>query len=130
MFTCPGCSKANNIYATQCQHCGAALSPVDRGAPPIRHVREPCPKCSHMEFLVISGFAIPDTSHAWSLMVLPVVCAHLGGKLETAGSFHAYVCAQCGYTEWYATDLRRLTELAGKLNSVQLVNVSGPTPYR
>lgn len=129
MFRCPGCSKANNIYALSCAHCGATLAPADVPQPTY-HVREPCPKCSHTRFLVVAPFAAPDASDTWRSMTLPVLCGHIDDARQTAGSFHAYVCLSCGYTEWYATSLQALEKLASRLPGCRVIEVEPPPAYR
>jgi hypothetical protein len=130
MLGCPGCKKANNIYALHCAHCGVALTPPAKGAPE-SHVREPCPRCSHGRFVVVSSVMIPDTDQRWRLVPLPVLTGHVGGgQRESAGTFHAYVCLECGHTQWFATNLAALEQLATKLPNARVITVDAPNPYR
>jgi hypothetical protein len=130
MFKCPGCSKANNIYALNCAHCGVALTPPEDAPKPTCHVREPCPKCSHGRFLVVASVAVPDATDTWRLVTMPVVCGHVGDVRESAGTFHAYVCLSCGYTEWYATSLPALEKLASRVPGTRVIEVTPPPAYR
>ena len=134
MFSCPSCTRAVNVYASVCQHCGGPLTPGEgapaASAPRRQHVRGPCPKCDHGRFVVIAPFATPHPEDHDALVCVPVLTAIVAGRRVEVGSFRACVCAQCGYTEWYAADLAALVGLAGRAPSVELVDADGGAPYR
>ena len=130
MFTCPACSKPNNMCATACQHCGTALAAARPPGSAAPRVAAPCPKCSHCLFLVVAPFNLPDVENTGRVMQLAVFSSVQGWKVQSAGSFRAHVCLQCGYTEWYANDLEALAALAGKAPNVSAVEAKPSDPHR
>lgn len=68
-----------------------------------------CPKCRGRRIWRVERFRTEsDNTSGW---VLPVVYGRrtaTGGELS-AGTFDAWICATCGYTEWYASGLEGLT---------------------
>jgi hypothetical protein len=131
MFTCPRCSKANNIYATACQHCGMPLTPkTGPGAPAPPPEVPPCGKCGGGQFLAVSPFLVvddyQDRLHAMAVLVSKTA----GLTTESAGSFRAIVCLSCGFTEFYARDLPALRAHAAKAPNAQVVDATLPAPYR
>ena len=52
-------------------------------------------------------------------------------KIAEAGRFEVWICAACGYSEWYATRLEELAVLAATTGSVRLIDRDPRTgPYR
>jgi predicted nucleic-acid-binding Zn-ribbon protein len=76
-----------------------------------------CPKCDCRKLLVIDKVRQP--SHHYSndilevhLTCLPCPSAKLGleghnDKRAAVGTFEAWVCTSCGYTEWYAKQFQQ-----------------------
>jgi len=129
MLNCPTCSKAVNIYAKVCVHCGGSLAPADGS--PASPTLEPCSKCQHGQFVVVSPFYLPDIQNNGSITALPVASG-LEGRWQvlSGGSFRAHVCLTCGYTEWYAQELKALAATVGKIPNVTIVEAKAATPYR
>lgn len=67
--------------------------------------------------------ALPEPESANTVFTMPVVAQEVGdhGKSWerlTGGTFEVWVCAQCGFAEWYAKDANIvLAELARAPNS-------------
>jgi predicted nucleic-acid-binding Zn-ribbon protein len=87
-----------------------------------------CPKCSARRIWVVESFRIPtETAQG---VVLPVVHHQQAesssffaiGRVTPVGSFDAYVCAGCGYSELYATGFEDLREDHAK--GVRLLDAS------
>ncbi|GMV12838.1 MAG: hypothetical protein HS104_09070 [Polyangiaceae bacterium] len=134
MLNCPTCSKAVNIYAKVCLHCGGSLTPsgstpeAPRAAAPSP---EPCAKCQHGQLIVVSPFYLPDVQNNGSVMPMAVASGlEARWQVLTGGSFRAHVCLTCGYTEWYAQELGALAATVGKIPNVSAVEANGATPYR
>jgi predicted nucleic-acid-binding Zn-ribbon protein len=85
-----------------------------------------CPKCSAGKIWRIDRFTTPGEYQGGSEMRM-VIDRGLERPL-TAGRFDAYVCHDCGYTEFYARDRAELRHepLAG----VHLLERAGTAPYR
>ena len=124
MFKCPACSKANNVYATVCQHCGSLLTPE---AAPEAPKHPPCTKCGHGQWLAISPFTLVD-SYRDRIGVMPVLVTQAAA--EPVGSFRALVCLGCGFTEWYALGLEKLVANAAKAPNAQVIEATVPPAYR
>lgn len=75
-----------------------------------------CPKCAARRIWVIESFRVPsETAQGAVLPVMPHQQAEGGSffsiaRLTPVGSFDAYVCAGCGYSELYAKDFAQLRE--------------------
>lgn len=102
-----------------------------------------CPKCSCRKVFVIekvrqsSGDARFQPVPVTSDMIKPEG-SWLGKQVE-AGFFEAWVCSQCGFTEWYAKEATEmLWEMAKRYNapdqpssSVRFIDGDAQTgPYR
>lgn len=80
-----------------------------------------CLKCDHDTIWKVDPVSFFNEEYAGSIIPLPVACRIVdnpdGGLLssatrrKTVGRFIAYVCAECGYTEWYAQDIDDIGEL-------------------
>ena len=106
---------------------------------------ETCPKCKSTKLFVVDEVqrrhTAPEATDA--LMPMTVTAAQIGfrapslfGEREEqrfveAGRYEAWVCAGCGYTEWYATRLEELAVLAGAANGVRVIDrTTEGGPYR
>jgi predicted nucleic-acid-binding Zn-ribbon protein len=104
-----------------------------------------CPKCQSQRLWVIEEVrhAIPSTGHG--SLPMPVTTGVIpdrrgfwdlsmtGAQYVEAGTFEAWVCYQCGFTEWYAKDVNeKLTKLAQEPGAaVRLVDATSPRgPFR
>jgi predicted nucleic-acid-binding Zn-ribbon protein len=103
-----------------------------------------CPKCNCRRLYVVNEVALPD--HDSSNVILPLTVTAVpysvkalqlseehGTRYRThAGSFEAWICSQCGYTEWYARDPHRVLEVLARHGAgVRVVDGAAPaTPFR
>jgi hypothetical protein len=72
-----------------------------------------CPHCEHRKFWFVSPVRVAvrnqDTLGANAPPLgVSVHSSWLGTQHK--GEFEAFICAACGFTEWYATDLGRIVE--------------------
>lgn len=81
-----------------------------------------CPKCDGDELWVIDPVQVPKPSDHSTMNVMRVAeqsrtqSSSRGGiqrydKIQI-GTFEAWICDGCGYTEWYAKDFKDLAKLA------------------
>ncbi len=80
-----------------------------------------CLKCGHETIWKIDPVSFFDAEYSETIHTLPVACRMVDNpspgllsrptQRKTVGRFVAYVCAECGYTEWYAEDIEALGEL-------------------
>lgn len=95
-----------------------------------------CPKCQSRQLWVIDGVA-----QSYECGSGPVMRVHSmsyttptgGTRVIEAGKFEAWVCAGCGFTEWYAKHANKgLAELAAQPgNGVRWIDTTGQRgPYR
>lgn len=99
-----------------------------------------CPKCNGTKLYVCENHQPDDDSqnHRHPLAVMTVLVskqvtgASRGTDWRTeAGTFETWICAACGFTEWYAKDPERLLQLLASLKEdVRIVDSSTTTPYR
>lgn len=103
-----------------------------------------CPKCASTRLYIVDEVSQPkcDVRGASPLRVKTTRVtvtkpALFGGVTDVeeqveVGTFEAYVCAECGYTEWNARHLEELGALAAKPGTgVRLVDGGGPrSPFR
>ncbi len=88
---------------------------------------ERCPKCNCRRLLVVDEFTHAHGEYVTTLNV----CATRHPAHILAGCFQAYVCCECGYTEWYAYDLDRILANLEKLRGqVRVLNNESSGPYR
>jgi predicted nucleic-acid-binding Zn-ribbon protein len=93
-----------------------------------------CPKCQSRQLWLIEEMRQPvpeSTNHAVSLAVTTMRTS--GAPRVDAGTFEAWVCAHCGFTEWYARGANEgLAKLALRPGSgVRWIDTSGPhTTFR
>jgi predicted nucleic-acid-binding Zn-ribbon protein len=103
---------------------------------------ETCPKCRSTKLFVVPEVQRRhETEAAVGAIPMTVTSAQVRvgdgffGEGETrnveAGRFEAWVCAGCGYTEWYATRLEELAVLAGASTGVRFIDRAAEGgPYR
>lgn len=102
---------------------------------------ESCPKCRSLKLLVVSEVATIDHANR-TIATVPFRCAlHVANPdagffgqpnpvVESTG-FQAWVCAACGYTEWYANDVRALLAISEKSGQVHVIERKADGgPYR
>lgn len=102
---------------------------------------ETCPKCSSRKIFVVKEVGNEHAEYV-KTVPLPVAVAELESgvgllgrsvKIVQAGHFEAYVCAKCGWTEWYAEGLDALERLAAKSSAVRIIDREPDpeaSPYR
>lgn len=83
-----------------------------------------CPKCQSRRLWTVERMALPTPETANTVFPFPVVAQEVPRARSdnvdrvAGGTFSAWICAQCGYTEWYARDAAAaLTKLAQTPNS-------------
>lgn len=88
-----------------------------------------CPKCNGRRIWRIQEFQTEsDTTKGWTLPVVYGRRTATGGE-QSVGTFDAWICAKCGYTEWYASGLEALTADPDK--GVHLIDAEPPeAPFR
>jgi predicted nucleic-acid-binding Zn-ribbon protein len=59
-----------------------------------------CPKCNHDKILFVEN--VPAYGGMLHVTLAVVGQGVFGDKVREAGKLVAYVCQQCGYTEFYA----------------------------
>ena len=76
-----------------------------------------CPQCEHRKLWHVEQVQLPqaDFSNIGRGIrnrpaLLPISAEGSWRGVHTAGQFEAFICAQCGWTEWYATGLEELKE--------------------
>ena len=98
-----------------------------------------CLKCGHGTIWQIDPISYADRDYSNAIATLPVACRMVdnpdAGLLGSAtvrkavGKFVAHVCAECGYTEMYATDIAELAALQrGEGGSHVTRQVHAPAP--
>jgi len=100
-----------------------------------------CPKC-HGENLYVCENHQPDEdcsnlTHPFRVTAVQLSTEETGGKHGTShrthvGTYETWICAACGYTEWYAVDKEGLLERLAKIRNsgVRLVRPPAKPPYR
>jgi predicted nucleic-acid-binding Zn-ribbon protein len=103
--------------------------------------RPQCPKCGGTKLYVCENRQ-PDaeTTAVHPLVVATVtlpeydlVGAEFGEMIRTPiGAYETWICAACGFTEWYAKDPERLMEKLSKRigSGIRIVNMEPSEPYR
>ena len=86
-----------------------------------------CPKCGGGKIWRIDRFTTPSEYQGGTEMHV-VIDRGPREPLLTAGSFDAYVCHGCGYTEFYAHHLAELRHMPS--SGVHLLERPGTAPYR
>jgi len=96
---------------------------------------EKCPKCGARKIYVVSEVSLLSDGH--EVVALPVALASrwmegvlTGGstKILKGGHFQAWVCANCGFTEWYAQKLHQLDRLAEVTSAVRIIDHTDNAP--
>jgi len=100
-----------------------------------------CPKCTGTKLYVCTNHQ-PDGDnanyvHPLHVTAIEVPAKKLGVTHGTlfrthVGSYETWICASCGYTEWYARDPAHLLEKLSKLpdSGVRVVDSTPVVPYR
>ena len=84
-----------------------------------------CPKCENQKLYIVEPVSIPQAEaggHGAATQPITIGAAYIkdsdqkgwfgGARSAMVGaSCEAYVCASCGYTEWYTTGLDSLEKL-------------------
>lgn len=101
-----------------------------------------CPKCGCDRIWAIDEVKQPDAqTRAIGAMAVTALSFPLKGRLNewlaehgeiVAGRFEVWVCAQCGFTEWYAKEMNEaLEEMARRPDSgVRLAGRQSGGPFR
>jgi predicted nucleic-acid-binding Zn-ribbon protein len=88
-----------------------------------------CPKCAHRRILHITSVQdkSPSIKRDEVLSVKAKAPLTVLGRWTNEGVFECYVCANCGYTEWYVVNAGELT-VDGTV--VRELKAPDPNPYR
>ncbi len=95
-----------------------------------------CPKCAGRRFSVTRELRVPSTDGNHQTAALPALLVQNNsffGSNAVLGTFEAWICLGCGYTELYAQGLAGVEELAGKHpDHTRIVDAGSPGqgPYR
>lgn len=121
---------------------GAATLVLARRARTMEVMRtsQTCPKCHGRKFLVAPDVVQPDSDSINGTHSFVVTCEYMqtgaGSFLSTgyervvAGKFEAWICAACGYTEWYAKLDAKAVEQLVTSRALRVVDATSPTPFR
>ena len=89
-----------------------------------------CPKCRGRRIYVISPVRAPDQSR-FDIKPMPLVACELRGHAPAIGGTHAlYVCAGCGFEEWYAEHFQELLETLLDVPESGVRVIDATSPYR
>jgi predicted nucleic-acid-binding Zn-ribbon protein len=97
-----------------------------------------CPKCEGRKLYVVDPVKQPDPARVARPLV-PATGLVLSEGAEAvlpveAGTFQAWICAKCGYTEFYARDANEVLEILAQLRNqgVRIVENESVSkgPYR
>jgi predicted nucleic-acid-binding Zn-ribbon protein len=69
-----------------------------------------CPKCDGRKFWSIGTMHERGDNNAVAPFNVTVESRWAGLDVRAAGTFETFICAGCGYTEWYARGLDQLKE--------------------
>ncbi|MEZ4296539.1 MAG: hypothetical protein R3B70_16320 [Polyangiaceae bacterium] len=108
-----------------------------------------CPKCTSRQLWLIQNVyqqshgtpdyvVVPISVTAFAKKARPArrtqhgVNALAGDSVTVVGRFDIFVCAHCGFTEWYAQGANEaLAQIAAEPDSnVKWIDSTGQTPYR
>lgn len=85
-----------------------------------------CPKCQSRRFLVSANFQIPGQESSNATFPVPAFTFNIGAWTRASfGAFETWVCAGCGFTEWYAVDLAGL-DISKAKDTVRYVDATAP----
>jgi predicted nucleic-acid-binding Zn-ribbon protein len=92
-----------------------------------------CPKCSGKK-IVVTDLRYVDHGEGWiATDRIPAVAYDVQGRAKSFGRFESWICAACGYTEFYAKDLGDVDKLtAERPEDVRIVDATVPArgPFR
>ncbi len=103
-----------------------------------------CPKCEHRRIWVVDPIALRVSAEEVTQLALasavvtdttsggPATRALFGDveRTVTGGRLEAFVCASCGYTEWYAGQLDALETIAKQSDAVRLIDRGSTQAFR
>jgi predicted nucleic-acid-binding Zn-ribbon protein len=105
-----------------------------------------CPKCSGTKLFVVPQVRQPDPDSSNGTLPMHVLAVNAPSDVigvpegnsyrAVIGTFEAWICGGCGYTEWYAQDAARYLELLAEyekhstVKSVIIVAPPPPSPFR
>jgi predicted nucleic-acid-binding Zn-ribbon protein len=98
-----------------------------------------CPKCHGRKFLVAPEVVQPDPNSSNGTHRLAITCSYVPTNNDSffgdyeravAGAFEAWICAGCGYTEWYAKLDAKAVQLLLKDGALRSVDATSATPFR
>jgi predicted nucleic-acid-binding Zn-ribbon protein len=84
-----------------------------------------CPKCDHPE--VLHAPEVRDSNYD-SLALAGRYSAYSKWTREEQGGLEAYMCMECGYTEFYVREPRKVDP--SLIRGARILSSSARTPYR
>jgi hypothetical protein len=142
MTTCKACGHKIED-GELCADCARKLGLTSGDA--VRRA-SPCAKCNHPELIralvreltsITGGPNVNRTTFPMAVTYGPDVSSALWGKFKSIhgadesapfGILEMYVCARCGFTEWYCRDPKNIP--IGPEFGTQMISVAGEAPYR
>jgi len=99
-----------------------------------------CPKCDGRKIYVCENTQPDNDSsnviHPLFVITVPIAKDDLGVEEGSRyrshiGRYETWICAGCGYTEWYAKDYKALLEKLAQTNDgVRVATPGAASPYR
>jgi len=100
-----------------------------------------CPKCNGTKLYVCENQQPDDDSvnciNRFVIVAVPFSQEDTGSKHGSeyrthVGTYETWICAGCGFTEWYAQDPEHLLEKVSKMrgSGVRVVDSAASAPYR
>lgn len=104
-----------------------------------------CPKCASTKLFVVGEVQQKLRGDSGSNEVVPIRAAvaevsvrspgifgdSYERRIREAGGYETWICAGCGFTEWYATNLKQLDALANASSAVRVIErAEDGGPYR
>lgn len=100
-----------------------------------------CPKCNGTKLYVCTNHQPDDDGlnyvHAMTITAVTIPQSQTGSSYGTsfrthAGTYETWICAACGYTEWYAQDREHMLQKLATIpeSGVRIVDGDPKAPYR
>ena len=99
-----------------------------------------CPKCRHQRLYVVDKVQFADTESVNAVYTTHVTAVRIpskeiGGKSKyrtKVGVLQAWICASCGYTEYYSSAPKNRLELLSRIpgSGIRVVTAQDKAPFR
>jgi predicted nucleic-acid-binding Zn-ribbon protein len=91
-----------------------------------------CPKCQSRKLWIIDPVRLPN--HEGNVVTVPFTAGWIAHNKIEAGRLEAWLCAQCGFVEYYAKDVTTSLEALAKRSTSGVRYLDGSpdagTPFR